>query len=151
MQLKTKTALVAAGVDFIAAFAIWPGCGAIPLPASRTPLSSFKPADFSFGKNEHATRDEVAAKIGQPNEYFADLRVACYKLNRVNRRRLVVLFLIPVGAPKDGDSLEVAMIQYDDQDREQRVEIRTLAGDYLKPGTLRWAAQQWIAKPAKHQ
>jgi hypothetical protein len=99
---KTKRAFLVAGALFAAGLIVWPGCATPPLPASRTPISPLKRADFSFVKGAHPTRDDTIAKLGQPDEYFSDLRVACYKLNDIKRRRLVLLFgILPVGAYRD--------------------------------------------------
>jgi hypothetical protein len=148
ISLRFKRPFLAAGALCAAGFIIWPGCASPPLPATRTPVSSLKPADFSFGKGAHPSQDDIVTKVGKPDEYFADLRVACYKLNQVKRRRLVLLFgVLPIAAPKDHDNLEVAMIQFDEQDRAQRIEVRiiyTFPGD---PGGLRNAARQWMTKP----
>ena len=146
MRLRTKRAFLAAGALCAAGFIVWPGCATPPLPSSRKPVSSLRPADFSFGKSAHPSRIDIVSKIGKPDEYFADLRVACYKLNRLTRRRLWLLFgVLPVAAPKDADRLEVAMIQYDDHDRAQRIEITIVPG---YQGTLHHSAQQWKIKAA---
>ena len=79
-HLKTKRAFLAAGAFFAAGLILWPGCATPPLPASRTPISPLKRADFSFVKEANPTRDDVIAKLGQPDEYFPDLRVAISRL-----------------------------------------------------------------------
>lgn len=156
-HLKTKRAFLAAGAFFAAGLILWPGCATPPLPASRTPISPLKRADFSFVKEANPTRDDVIAKLGQPDEYFPDLRVACYKLNNIKRHRLVLLFgILPVGAYQDAPGIEVAMIQFDDRDREQRIQIKiytgynTLFAHYGRQPTLRFEAEQWVAKLATH-
>ncbi len=153
-HLKTKRAFLAAGAFFAAGLILWPGCATPPLPASRTPISPLKRADFSFVKDTHPTRDDVIAKLGQPDEYFPDLRVACYKLNNIKRHRLVLLFgILPVGAYQDAPGIEVAMIQFDDHDREQRIQIKIYSGYKFysrRQPTLRYEAGQWTAKLATH-
>jgi hypothetical protein len=150
LRPKTKRAFLAAGVLCAAGFIVWPGCATPPLPASRTPVSSLKRADFSFGKGAHPGRDEIVAKVGHPDEYFADLKVACYKLNKIKRRRLVLLFgILPIGAPQDPDGIEVAMIRFDDRDRAERIAITIVSGYYGQRDTLHYSAQRWIAEPAR--
>jgi hypothetical protein len=130
-----KTAFLVAGALCAAGFIVWPGCAFPPLPASRTPLSTHTRGEFSLKKNAHPSRDEVVAKLGPPDEYLADLRVSCYKLNEVRRRRLVLLFgILLIGVPKDPVCLEVAMIQFDDHDRAQRREIRIIPRYYFPGG-----------------
>jgi hypothetical protein len=134
-RFVAKTAFLVAGVLCAAGFIVWPGCAFPPLPASRSPLSIHTRDEFSFKKDGHPSRDEVVAKLGPPDEYFADLRVSCYKLNEVKRRRLVLLLgILPIGVPRDPVCLEVAMIQFDDHDRAQRREIRIIPRYYFPYG-----------------
>jgi hypothetical protein len=126
-RFAAKTTFLLAGALCAAGFIVWPGCAFPPLPASRTPLSIHARGEFSLKKSAHPSRDEVIARLGPPDEYFADLRVSCYKLNEVKRRRLVLfLGILPIGVPEDPVCLEVVMIQFDDQDRAQRREIRII-------------------------
>jgi len=152
MRLTTKKAFLAVGALCAACFVVWPGCATPPLPASRTPLSALKRADFTFEKNAHPTQDDVLTKIGQPDDYFPDLRVACYKLNQIKRRRLVLMFFVlPVAWPKDPDGLEVAMIQYDDHERAQRIEIKTIsfytANINAMHNGMHNTAKYWLTQP----
>jgi hypothetical protein len=147
-HLTTKKAFLAAGVLCAACFVVWPGCATPPLPASRTPLSALKRADFSFEKDAHPSQDDVLTKIGPPDDYFPDLHVACYKLNQVKRRRLVLMFFVlPIAWPKDPDGLEVAMIQYDDHDRVQRTEIRILSYYPANHNAMHNTAKYWLTQP----
>jgi len=147
MRLRTKGPLLAAGVLFAAGFIVWPGCATPPLPASRTPVSSLRRADFSFVKRGHPGKGDIVSNLGEPDEYFADLRVACYKLNPVSRRKLWLLFgVLPIGAPKDLANFEVAMIQFDDHDRMQRFAIKIVYVS-TSPNALRYSAQRWMTKP----
>ena len=132
IRFPTKVALLAAGALFTAGFVVWPGCATPPLPASRTPLSSLKRSDFSFVKRVHPNREEIVSKLGKPDLYFADLEVACYKLNEIKRSRLCLLFgILPIYAFRDPGCLEVAMIQYDDHHRAQQCEIRIIPQFYF--------------------
>jgi hypothetical protein len=156
VRLRTKSAWLAVGALAAAAFIIWPGCVSAPLPSSRHPLSAFKPVDFKFAKNAHPTRGEIVAKVGEPDQYFPDLHVACYRLNRLTRGRLILLFgLLPVGGFKDNDRLEVAMIEYDAQDRAKRIKVKAVGESaYLFAETssvinLRHYAKEWLTTPPK--
>ena len=144
---KTKSAFLAAGALCAAGFIVWPGCATPPLPASRTPLSSLKRADFSSLKRAHLSQDEIVARVGRPDEYFTDLRVACYKLNQIKRRRLMLLFgVLPIAAPQDPGAIEIAMIQYDDHSQAQRIRIK-IVSYYYGQQTLYYAAQKWLTEP----
>ena len=157
-----KVALLAAGALFAAGFVVWPGCATPPLPATRTALSNLKRTDFSFGKNAHPSQNDIVTKLGQPDENFADLRVSCYKLNDIKRRKLwLFLGVLPIAITRDGDDLEVAMIQFDDRKQAQRIDIKIIPGYYfptvrygdqnamsrVDQREMRSAAQQWITKP----
>ena len=140
---------MAAGALCAAGFIVWPGCATPPLPASRTPVSTLKAADFSFVKSVHPSLSDIVCKIGEPDEYFSDLRIAGYKLNQVKRRRLWLLFgILPIAAPKDPDALEVAMIQFDEHDRAQRMEIKIIPEYYYTPSPMRREAEHWMIRPA---
>jgi hypothetical protein len=158
--LKTKVAFLTGGSLFAAGFIVWPGCATPPLPDTRTPLSTHKRAEFSFKNNAHPSKDELVAKLGQPDEYYEDLRVSCYKLNRLKRRTLYLfLGILPMAWSRDGDGLEVAMIQYDDHERAQRIGIKKFDSRVWSEGGdqsvvikedkrgMREAAQEWVAKP----
>jgi hypothetical protein len=152
IPLRTKEAFLATGALCAAGLILWPGCATPPLRPVRAPISTFKPADFSFGKGAHPTHDELIAKLGQPDEYFSDLRVACYELNDIKRRRLILLFgILPIGVYKDENGVEVAMIQFDDHDREQRTRVKIFSGYYDKQRILYSEAQKWVTKPASYR
>lgn len=85
------------------------------LPAKRTLLSNLRTADFknvpTIGQIR-PTRTDIEAKLGAPDEYFADLRVAAYRLNEVKRKRLWLLFFVlPVGVSQEPDQLEMGLIE----------------------------------------
>lgn len=142
-----KTAVLAAGVLCGVALIIWPGCATPRLAASRKPISSLRVADFTFLNGEHPTRLEVINRLGKPDVLLPEFRVSCYRVNRVTRRRLWLLFgVLPIAAPKDPDQVEFALIQYNDQEQAQRFTIRTLP-DY--PNSLRHAAREWVKMETK--
>jgi hypothetical protein len=148
IRSKSKKAFLAAGALCAAAFIVWPGCATAPLPASRTPLSALKRADFSFEKDPRPTQDDVLTKIGPADEYFPDLHVACYKLNQVKRRRLVLMFFVlPIAWPKEPTSLEVAFVQYDDHDRVQRTDIKIVPAFSANQSAMHNEAKSWLAQP----
>jgi hypothetical protein len=163
MRLLTKAGCLAAGALCAAGFIAWPGCATPPLPASRTPLSIHKRSEFKWKKDAHPSRDEIVAKLGQPDEYFADLQVSCYKLNRLKQRTLYLfLGILPIGWAREGDGLEAAMIQFDEHDRAQRVGIKVFdSGGWSEyptaranvsredQRTMRIAAQAWVNEAAK--
>ena len=141
---------LAAGALCAAAFIIWPGCTFRPLAISRKPVSSLRPADFSFGNSAHPSRSDIVSKVGAPAEYFADLRIACYQLNRVRRRELCLLFgILPIAAPKEADRLEVAMIQFDNSDRAQRIEITIIPFYPADRNSFRYSARRWTTNSLK--
>ncbi len=81
MRAKTKTVLVLGAVIFTIGMIVWPGCATPPLPSIRKPISSRKKEDFAFPKSSPQSRSEIVSKVGEPDEYFPDLRVACYRIN----------------------------------------------------------------------
>lgn len=145
--------LLVLGVLGVAGLLIWPGCATPPLPATRTPLSNLKAADFKFPRGSQPTRTELEAQLGKPDEFFEDLNVACYPLNKVSRRRLwLFLGVLPIAAPRDPDVTEVALIQFGDQGRVRRVEVKILAAyeDFSFDGwqpKFRRTAERWLAEP----
>ena len=127
-QLLLSTALVAVG-----GFTVWPGCVVAPLPPSRKPMSALKGTDFAFVRDTRPTRREVIAKFGVPDEYYADVRVACYKLNAYKKTRLVLLAgVLPLGEGRPKEGTEVVLIQFDAQDRAKRV-ARKILTSYWEP------------------
>jgi hypothetical protein len=132
MRLTTKAGWWAMGALAIAGFILWPGCIAPQLPPSRTPLSSKKRSDFSTSKIDHASRAQVTVKVGPADVYFDDLRVSCYKLNTLTRRKLwLFLGIIPFSVTREPDGLEFAVIQFDEHEQAQRIGTISLADSYL--------------------
>jgi hypothetical protein len=126
MHSKVKKALVLAAVCSVVAMTVWPGCVTPPLPTSRKPIAARKKQDFAFVKSRHPGRSEIVTTLGEPDVYFEDLRVACYRVNAVTRRKLwLFLGLIPIGVSRIGGQVDVAFIQFDDQDRAQQFAITT--------------------------
>lgn len=131
-----------------AGYIVWPGCATAPLPSKRSPMSSFgpNPEQIAALGERSPFREEVERQTGKPDEYFADVRVACYPLNHLNRKRLVLfLGIIPAGTFQDVPGAEVAMIQYDEQGRMQGAAIRK---QYPYSGTFRHSVQKWVGRRA---
>jgi hypothetical protein len=153
MRPKAIKALLVGGAFCAVALMIWPGCATPPLPSSRKPIASRKTTDFKFLKSGQASRSEIVSKLGEPDAYFADLRVGCYRINEVTKRKLwLCLFVIPINVETIPGALEVAFIEFDEQDRAHRFAIDT--GFYGYPDRdqgLRNAAQKWVAIKAKEQ
>jgi hypothetical protein len=136
---RTKAVLFSGIVLFIVGFAVWPGCAIAPLPSKRTPVGSRTTAQFKFEKSEHPTRAEVISQLGPPDEYVPDIRVACYKVNDVTRRKVFLcLFVIPINVEKSS-ARDIAFIEFDEQDRVRRADLTT---EYSHVG-LKAAAELW--------
>ena len=122
--------LVVLGALGAAALLVWPGCAWPALPAKRTPLSSLRTADFKYAPgatNPRPSRAEIEAKLGAPDEYYEDLRVAAYRLNEVKRKRLWLLFFVlPVGVTQEPGQLEIGLIEYNDAGQVRRMAVRRL-------------------------
>ncbi len=108
---------------------------------------------------DHRTLDEVRAAVGIEDEYFPDIKVDCYKLDKLERDRLVlVLGVLPVAVLDDGDRLRFAMIQFDEHDRAIRLKIAIRPGVYdsywpddddasdpqTSPILMRKTAEKWV-------
>ena len=144
MHFRTKTAFFAVGILAIGGLTIWPGCATPPLPASRKSISMLAKSDLPAVQRARLTRQELVSKVGEPTAYFPDLRVSCYRLNQVSRRRLVLfLGVLPVGAFKDNVNLEFAMIEFDEQDRVLR--FTTEIGYDGRQG-MELSAKRWSTK-----
>jgi hypothetical protein len=144
---RTKALLLAGMVFFIVGFAVWPGCAIAPLPSKRTPVGSRTSAQFKFDKSEHPTRAEVISRLGQPDDYFPHIRVACYKVNDVTRRKVFLcLFVIPINVEKS-QAQEIAFIEFDEQDRVRRADLTT---EYSRV-ELKKAAELWLSRKEKRE
>ena len=101
------------------------------------------------------------AAVGKEDRYYSDLKVACYKLDKLKRDRLVlVLGVLPVAVMDGGDRLRFAMIQFDEHDRASGVKITIRPGVYdsywadddavadgpKATALMREAAEKWVAE-----
>lgn len=155
---RAKRAGLAAAALWAAGFVLWPGCATPSLPSSRTPAGHLQKSDVKFAKKGPLKKSDVIAKLGKPDVYFEDLRVACYRLNHLSRHRLVLLLgVIPIGALKDSPGLEVAMFQFDAEGNVLGRDRRTVREEFSwymtqvapRPGDqfnslLREEAVQWV-------
>ena len=104
---------------------VWPGCTPWPGPSSRTPILSRKKDDFAFRKPPPLSRSEVVAKVGEPDAWFPDLRVACYRVNEVTKRDMLVFVVIPIYVEKKPGYVDVAFIEFDENDHVRRSGMST--------------------------
>jgi len=119
MRSQSRIIFLGVSILWIAANIAWLGCAIVPLPSSHKSINSRKTADFKFVKKSEPTREEVIAKLGQPDAYLEDLHVACYQVNAVTRRALWIMFLIP-SVDRYMDHYDLALIQFDQTDHVQR-------------------------------
>ena len=142
MRPKTKTALLVSAVLWVVAMMVWPGCATPPLPSSRTPILSRKKADFAFPKSPPPSRTEIVRKVGEPDAWYPDLRVACYRVNEVTRRKLwLFLFIIPVNVEKHAGYVDIVFIEFDEGDHVRRSGMST---EY-RYDALTVSAEKWLA------
>jgi hypothetical protein len=72
---------------------------------------------FLAHKPANLTRTEIIEKVGNPNVYLPESRVACYQLNILTKRHLALLLIIPLGVESTGVQDEIALLQFDENDR----------------------------------
>jgi len=146
MISKAKIAFILTAILWIIAVNVWPGCATAPLRPSRTPILSRKTADFAFVQPPPPSRSEVIAKLGEPDFYLPDLRVACYRVNTVTRRDVFLFLVIPLRIRKLPEpGFDVAFIEFDEHDHVKR------SGVALEPGYFSYeaAAKKWMATEDK--
>lgn len=127
-----------------AGYFVWPGCATMPLPSKRVPISDVTTKQVKRIDHLGLTKDEVEREIGKPTEFYPDVQVACYSMNRLDRSRVVLfLFLIPIDWYPEKSGAEVAMIQYDGRGRMLRAVVRK---QYPYSGTFRTSVQKWVSR-----
>ena len=104
---------------------VWPGCTTPPIRSSRKPILSRKKEDFAFPKSPAPSRSEIVGKLGEPDAWLPELRVACYKVNEVTRRNLELFVVIPVNVWKRPGYVDVAFIEFDESDHVRRSGVST--------------------------
>jgi len=151
MRSRTKTALLVSVVLWVVAMMVWPGCTTPPGPSSRKPILSRKKKDFAFtrSKSPPPSRSEIVGKVGEPDAWFPDLRIACYRVNEVTKRDLMLFFVIPILVEKHPGYVDVAFIEFDESDHVRRSGMST---GYQAEG-LYALAQKWLAsqEPKKRE
>ena len=136
---KVKVVL-AVVVLFTVGLMVWPGCALMPLPSKRTPIASRTTEPFKIRQPQQFTRAEVVARLGPPDQYYEDLRVACYKVNDVEKRKLfLLLFVIPINVWKE-KAYDIGLVEFDEQDRVRRATVKT----YPVYRPFRAVAQEWV-------
>jgi hypothetical protein len=139
---RVATALLASVGLFTVGLMVWPGCAFMPLPSKRTPIASRTTGQFKLKQPEQLTRAEIFARLGQPDQYSPDIRVACYRVNDVKKRELFLfLFVIPVGVERS-DAYDIGFVEFNEQDRVRRAAVRT----YPAVRELQSAANDWVKK-----
>lgn len=152
MRFKTGIALLIIGALAAIGLMVWPGCAMPPIRDARKPIGPHTKADFKAVKSKHPTRSEVVSRLGEPHDYFPELRVASYQVNTVKERNLVLcLFVIPISVEYGSAGIEHALIQFDDEDRAQRLRfVKVYTNAYLRqPITVRAKAADWVSKKSK--
>jgi hypothetical protein len=139
---QARTALLVGAVLIMVGFVVWPGCATAPLPSKRTAIGTRTKSQFKIKESQHLTRAEIVERFGRPDAFVPDIRVACYRVNDVTRREMFLLFfVIPVYFSATPNSVDVAFIEFDEQDRVRRVEIETCYDRSLPE-----LARQWFNK-----
>jgi len=125
-----------------AGYFVWPGCAIVPLPSKRTPIARISKSQMRNLKSRDLTREAVEHELGKPDEYIESVSVACYRLNELNRSR-VMLFLcvLPVFVYADWPGTEVAFVRYDSDRKVARVAIRK---QFPSRQTFRDDVEVWI-------
>jgi hypothetical protein len=151
LNTRGKAVLILAAATFVIGLAVWPGCATPPLPTKRTPVHARDKDDFKIRKKEHPTRAEVVARLGEPDVYLNDIRVAGYQLNDAIRREIWLLFfIIPVNIVRE-DGIEMFYVEFDEQERVRSSGVKWI----YKFEKLSDAGRHWLrevhAKEAQRQ
>lgn len=146
-RARLISVLCGAALISILALTIWPGCASIPYKTIRKPFNGRTTQDFDFLKAGKLTRAEMIRKLGEPDGYYPELKVACYRINEVTRLRLfLAFFILPMGTEREAAGADVAFVQFDEDDRAQRVAVawvRRVDGPYgLDREAKAWAASK---------
>jgi hypothetical protein len=145
--ISRATGVLLGGIAlFVVGFAVWPGCALAPLPSKRVPIVGRSTTQFKLKKSEHPTRGEVIARLGQPDAYVEDIRVACYRVKDVTRRKVfLLLFVIPISV-EHRNAYDIGFIEFDEEGLARRADIRT---EY-ESVSLKDAARKWLAEKQKN-
>ena len=147
-RFRSKSVFILAAAVVTVGFAVWPGCITPPLPAKRTPIAGRERADFRSKNTRHLTRAEVIERLGPPDAYLPDIRVALYRVNQSTRRNVWLLFFVIPVQVVSRPGVDFAFIQFDADDRVERFE---LSWNYDSQ-KLDQVAREWLQKkPAQPQ
>jgi hypothetical protein len=149
MHSAAKKLLLLAGLVAVVGLVAWPGCIPASLPTTRTPIAARKKADFAYTDSSARTRSEVTARLGQPDAYVDDIRVACYRVNSVTKRDGLFLVVIPLSVNKNTNDLDIGFVQFDQQDRVQRSGIGTGYVSWKDGVDFARHAKEWLAAEEK--
>ena len=104
-------------------------------------------SDIKAVNKAKLSREDVVARLGSPDAYLSDLHIACYRVNTVTKRDLVLfLLVIPLGT-EDGypGQFDLALIEFDQTDHVKGYEfVRQDSGQSYEQ-----AAQSWLTLRAK--
>jgi hypothetical protein len=90
-------------------------------------------------------------RLGEPDAWLPDYRIACYRVNEVTKRNLwLCLGVIPINVSKRPGPDEIAFIEFDERDYVRRSGIGTgYRGDALSRSAQNWLKAQ-EAEKRKH-
>lgn len=129
-------------VVWVAANIVWLGCAVVPLPASHDPFMFRTTTEFKSAKKSKLSREELIAKLGQPDADLSDLHIACYRVNSINKRGLVLfLLVIPLGiaTARDNGQFDLALIEFDQTDHISRYKmVRQDNGESYEQAAKKW-------------
>jgi len=148
-RARLISVLCGAALISILALTIWPGCASIPYKTIRKPFNGRTTQDFDFLKAGKLTRAEMIRKLGEPDGYYPELKVACYRINEVERRRLfLAFFILPMGIERETNGADLALVQFDEDDRAQRFAISWVR-QVIGLNDLQLEATAWAASAKK--
>ena len=140
MRSKSTLVFVLLSAIWVAANIVWMGCIYIPLPAKHEPFMSRTKSEIKTANRSKLSRDEVTAKLGTPDAYLPDLHVACYRINSINKRALMLLLIIPLGTESRGlEGYDLAMLEFDPTDHVKAyVFVRQTNGQSFEQAAYAW-------------
>jgi hypothetical protein len=133
---------------WVAANVVCLGCLYLPLPASHRPYMSRTHSEIRAVKHAKLSRPEVFAKLGSPDAYLPAFHIACYRVNTISQRDLILLLLvIPLGIENRGSPAEfdLALIEFDETDHVKHYQFMRQANGQ----SYDYVAKAWLASRAK--
>jgi hypothetical protein len=123
-----KLAFVFVALVWVVANMVWMGCVSAPVTPSKKLAIYRDKSDFDFAKKSKNTtlpsRDEIEQKLGKPDSYLPDTKVAIYQMDVRQRREVILLlFLIPLDVYEVQKS-QLALIEYDDSFKVKSIKFR---------------------------